>query len=59
MQQLNGLCLNCLGCNKLEDPNFIGTFKCKNYEGDKNELSQIWKQRNNSKWNKISKQERS
>ena len=23
-----GLCRGCLGCNRLEDKNFIGTYRC-------------------------------
>lgn len=26
-----GLCNKCLGCNRLENNNFYGTFNCKNY----------------------------
>lgn len=26
--ELIGLCRNCLGCNRLEDKNFIGTYRC-------------------------------
>lgn len=55
MNKLNGLCLTCLGCNKLENENFVGTYKCKNYEGDKKDVSKIWKQTNISEWNKFSK----
>ena len=28
MQELIGLCKNCLGCNRLEDMNFKGTYRC-------------------------------
>lgn len=26
--KLKGLCKNCLGCNRLEDPNFEGVYRC-------------------------------
>ena len=26
---LTGLCKNCLGCQRLEDPNFSGVYKCR------------------------------
>lgn len=26
--ELTPLCLNCLGCTRLEDPNFKGVYKC-------------------------------
>jgi len=26
--ELIGLCKNCLGCNRLEDKNFKGTYRC-------------------------------
>ena len=29
MKKLTGVCLNCLGCNKLENPYFTGVEKCK------------------------------
>lgn len=35
--ELFGLCVNCLGCNKLEDENFKGTYRCKNWRST-NEL---------------------
>ena len=28
MKKLTGVCLNCLGCNKLENPYFTGVEKC-------------------------------
>lgn len=28
MKELIGLCKNCLGCNRLEDMNFKGTYRC-------------------------------
>ena len=28
---LKGLCINCLGCNRLEDENFTGVYRCKNW----------------------------
>lgn len=28
MQELTNLCKNCLGCNRLEDPNFKGVNSC-------------------------------
>lgn len=27
-KELKGLCKDCLGCNKLEDPNFLGVYQC-------------------------------
>lgn len=36
---LIGVCKNCLGCMRLEDPNFIGVYKCK-----WNEKEKIWVQ---------------
>ena len=30
MSVLTELCLNCLGCNKLGDPNFLGVQECEN-----------------------------
>lgn len=32
--ELKGLCKSCLGCNKLEDPNFTGVYRC-NYATSK------------------------
>ena len=29
MKELTNLCKNCMGCNKLENPNFTGVDKCK------------------------------
>lgn len=26
--ELKGLCKNCLGCNRLEDKNFEGVYRC-------------------------------
>lgn len=31
MKELKELCKNCLGCNKLENPEFEGTEECENY----------------------------
>lgn len=31
MQEITDLCKSCLGCNRLEDPNFKGVYICKNY----------------------------
>lgn len=28
MKELTGICKICLGCNKLENPNFTGVEKC-------------------------------
>lgn len=28
MKKLIGKCKNCLGCNRLEDPNFTGVYRC-------------------------------
>lgn len=28
-KELKGVCKDCLGCNKLEDPNFVGVYQCK------------------------------
>lgn len=28
MQELKGKCKKCLGCNRLEDPEFIGVYGC-------------------------------
>lgn len=28
MQDLIGVCRNCLGCNRLEDSNFKGVYRC-------------------------------
>lgn len=28
-KELKGLCKDCLGCNRLEDPNFVGVYQCK------------------------------
>ena len=28
-QELKGICKNCLGCSKLENPYFTGVTKCK------------------------------
>ena len=39
MNELKGLCLSCFGCNKLENYNFIGTYKCKNYIKGDNKMS--------------------
>ena len=37
-QELKGLCKTCLGCNRLESENFVGTTQCKNYiDGTKKE----------------------
>lgn len=31
MDKLRGICLWCMGCNKLEDMNFAGVYRCKNF----------------------------
>lgn len=37
-QKLKGLCKTCLGCNRLEIENYVGTAKCENYiDGTKKE----------------------
>ena len=37
-KELKGLCKTCLGCNRLEIENYIGTAQCKNYiDGTKKE----------------------
>ena len=28
MKELTGKCKNCLGCNRLENPEFIGVYRC-------------------------------
>ena len=28
MEKIKGLCKSCLGCNKLEDPEFVGVYRC-------------------------------
>lgn len=33
-KELKGLCKNCLGCNRLEDQNFDGVYRCE-YATDK------------------------
>ena len=53
MQELKGICKKCLGCNKLENFNFIGTNYCENFKGDKNVLSKIWEQKSIDKWNMV------
>lgn len=30
MKKLIGLCKNCLGCNRLENPEFTGVYRCEN-----------------------------
>jgi uncharacterized protein YodC (DUF2158 family) len=30
--KLIGICKDCLGCMRLEDPKFIGVYKCKWFE---------------------------
>lgn len=43
---LIGVCKNCLGCMRLEDPKFIGVYKCKwNKKGEETKWKQeeIWK----------------
>ena len=30
MSELTELCKNCLGCNRLGDPNFLGVQECEN-----------------------------
>lgn len=27
--KLRGVCKDCLGCQRLENPNFVGVYKCK------------------------------
>jgi len=46
--KLIGACKDCLGCMRLENPNFIGVYKCKwNQEKNKKEKQfiqeKIWK----------------
>lgn len=31
MDKLKGICSWCMGCNKLEDMNFAGVYRCKNF----------------------------
>ena len=61
---ISKLCNQCLGCNRLENPNFLGVEECENctlnqviseqmrMEGIYEQISQ---QTDNSRWNKISK----
>lgn len=28
MKEIIGKCKNCLGCERLNDPNFIGVYRC-------------------------------
>lgn len=43
-QKLIGVCKDCLGCQRLENPNFIGVYKCKwNEKENKYEQEEIWK----------------
>lgn len=32
MEELKGICKYCLGCNRLENPNFKGVQRCANTE---------------------------
>lgn len=32
---LFGLCITCLGCNRLEDENFKGTYRCEYWRDNK------------------------
>ena len=50
MKEIKGICLKCLGCNKLEIENFVGTNKCKNFGGTN---EQVLQQKNNSEWNTV------
>ena len=31
MKEMFGKCKNCLGCNRLENQEFKGTYRCNNY----------------------------
>lgn len=33
--ELFGLCLDCLGCNRLEEESFKGTYRCNNWRSNK------------------------
>lgn len=46
-KELKGLCNNCLGCNKLEDKNFKGTYKCKYATTKQLSLEEIQKEMKN------------
>ena len=48
--ELMNLCKKCIGCNRLEDINFKGIYRCQYYtEEVRNE--QILQQKNNNKYN--------
>lgn len=41
MNNLIGKCKTCLGCNKLEDPNFRGTYRCNYATSEQISIEQI------------------
>ena len=41
--KLIGVCKDCLGCQRLENPNFIGVYKCKWNERVEWKQEEIWK----------------
>ena len=53
MQELTNLCKNCLGCNRLEDPNFKGVYSCiwNTKEGGKDDITNTDNNKFDSKHN--------
>jgi hypothetical protein len=41
--KLIGVCKDCLGCQRLENPNFTGVYKCKWNEKVEWKQEEIWK----------------
>lgn len=46
MKQIDNkkLCKYCLGCNKLEDENFEGVMRCKNFTAGVDNWQEKWKE---------------
>lgn len=46
MKQIDNknLCKYCLGCNKLEDENFSGLMRCKNFTPGQTDWQEKWKE---------------
>lgn len=55
--ELIGKCKDCLGCNKLENPNFKGTYRCEyattEYKPEQMQIKELVYERNLARYRRI------
>ena len=44
----NTLCRKCLGCNRLEMPQFRGTYRCENFIDERGSILQVPQKKTNT-----------